>query len=96
MGYALFDWILEDKGGFRHGQHLTGKYGIFTPHQWPAFATHKEKFTNTKDLFARFTIAHTSKSQNTKADKLAKGVQALPIDSIYVNSVSPVWVFEPL
>ncbi|CAA7052811.1 unnamed protein product [Microthlaspi erraticum] len=42
--------------------------------------------TNCSDVIPR--------TENTKADKLARSARALPTDVYYVNSVSPVWISE--
>ncbi|XP_013704909.1 uncharacterized protein LOC125608586 [Brassica napus] len=63
---------------------------------WPAFATHMEEFNRSKTFFPSFKIRHITRTQNTMADKLARGARSSPSAMLYVDSIPPVWLHEPV
>ncbi|XP_013639406.1 PREDICTED: uncharacterized protein LOC106344603 [Brassica oleracea var. oleracea] len=69
---------------------------VSLPDEWPAFATHMEEFCRSKTFFPNFMIRHISWAQNTMADKLARGARSSPSAMLYVDSLPPVWLSEPV
>ena len=69
---------------------------VSSPEEWPAFATHMEEFCRSKTFFPNFMLRHISKAQNTMADKLARGARSSPSAILYVDSLPPVWLSEPV
>jgi len=70
---------------------------VSTPTEWSAFTTHMQEFLRCKDYFPNFFIQHIPRTQNTMADKLARGARDLPSAMVYVDSVSvpPKWFSRP-
>ena len=69
---------------------------VSSPEEWPAFATHMEEFCRSKTFFPNFKIRHISRTQNTTADKLARGVKSSLSAMLFVDSLPPVWLSEPV
>ncbi|CAA7050963.1 unnamed protein product [Microthlaspi erraticum] len=69
---------------------------VSKPEEWPAFSTLLDEVDRCKRRFTSFNIMHIPRTNNTKADKLARSARDLPTDVYYVNSISPVWIPELL
>ncbi|XP_056859997.1 uncharacterized protein LOC130508482 [Raphanus sativus] len=69
---------------------------VSSPEEWPAFTTHMEEFRRSKTFFPNFKIRHIPRAQNTMADKLAHGARSSPSAMLYVDSIPPVWLSEPV
>ncbi|CAA7051296.1 unnamed protein product [Microthlaspi erraticum] len=67
---------------------------VSTPEEWPAFAVLLDEVDRSRTRFTSFSIVHIPRTNNTKADKLARSARTLPTDVYYVNSVSPAWIPE--
>uniref|UniRef100_A0A1J3GT77 RNase H type-1 domain-containing protein n=1 Tax=Noccaea caerulescens TaxID=107243 RepID=A0A1J3GT77_NOCCA len=67
---------------------------VSKPDGWPAFTILLDEIEKCRKLFISFSIIHIPRTNNTKADKLARSARDLPYDLYYVNSVPPVWVSD--
>nr|VDD35738.1 unnamed protein product [Brassica oleracea] len=63
--------------------------------EWSAFATHVE-FCCSKTFFPNFKIRHIPRAQNTIADKLARGARSSASAMLYVDSLHPTWLSNPV
>ncbi|CAA7016993.1 unnamed protein product [Microthlaspi erraticum] len=93
LGYAMYvkDWKLTMV--FQTDCSDVVKM-ISKPEEWPAFSLLLEEVDRCKRRFNSFSIMQIPRTENTKADKLARSDRALPTNVYYVNSVSPVWISE--
>ncbi|XP_024015899.1 uncharacterized protein LOC112089154 [Eutrema salsugineum] len=69
---------------------------VATPDEWPAFAQHLEEIGRMKDSFTFFLLTHISRTKNSRADNLARSARTYPQEVIYVNSIPPSWLADPL
>ncbi|CAA7017704.1 unnamed protein product [Microthlaspi erraticum] len=67
---------------------------VSKPEEWPVFAVLLEEIDICRRRFTSFSITHISRTNNTKADKLARSARALPTNVYYVNSVLLTWISE--
>ncbi|CAA7043009.1 unnamed protein product [Microthlaspi erraticum] len=58
---------------------------VSKPEEWPAFTILLEEIDRCKRRFTSFSIEHISRTNNTKADKLARSARAIPTSVYYVN-----------
>ena len=68
---------------------------VSSPDEWPAFATHLEKFRRSKTFFPSFKIQHIRRETNQVAE-LARGARSSPSAVFYIDSIPPVWLTEPV
>ncbi|CAA7043439.1 unnamed protein product [Microthlaspi erraticum] len=69
---------------------------VSKPTEWPAFAILLEEVEKCRMMFQAFSLSHIPRTNNTKADKLARSARAQPHDVYYINSVPPVSLPEPV
>ena len=69
---------------------------VSSPEEWSAFAIHMEEFYRSKTFFPNFKIRHIPRTQNTMADKLARGAKSSPSAMLYVDSLPSVWLSKPV
>ncbi|CAA7049767.1 unnamed protein product [Microthlaspi erraticum] len=69
---------------------------VSTPREWPAFENLLDEVEQCKRKFQAFSLTHIPRTNNTKADKLARSARDQPYNVCYINSVPPVSIPEPL
>ncbi|CAA7038018.1 unnamed protein product [Microthlaspi erraticum] len=69
---------------------------VSKPAEWPAFEILLEEMEKCRRMFQAFSLTHIPRSQNTKADKLARSARAQPHNVYYINSIPPTSLPEPL
>ncbi|CAA7031188.1 unnamed protein product [Microthlaspi erraticum] len=67
---------------------------VSKPEEWPVFRILLDEIDRCRRCFTSCSIMYISRTNNTKADKLARSARALPTSVYYVNSVLPAWIPE--
>nr|VDC99838.1 unnamed protein product [Brassica oleracea] len=55
-----------------------------------------EEFCSNKTFFPNFKIRYIPRPQNTMADKFARGARSSPSAMLYVDSLPPAWLSNPV
>ncbi|XP_056857535.1 uncharacterized protein LOC130506861 [Raphanus sativus] len=69
---------------------------VSSPEEWTAFVTHMDEFSHSKTFFHTFKIRHIPRAHNKMADKLTRGARSFLSAMLYVDSLPPVWLSEPM
>ena len=69
---------------------------VSEPEEWPAFASYLEDIKVLKESFSRSEIIHVSRTQNTKADSLARSARKQPSFVVHMDQHLPVWFTESM
>ncbi|WZY82405.1 hypothetical protein YC2023_028789 [Brassica napus] len=64
---------------------------VSAPEEWPAFASYLEDIKSLKESFIRSEIIHVPRTQNTKADNLARSVRTQTSFVVHMDQHLPVW-----
>ena len=69
---------------------------VLEPEEWPAFASYLEDIKTLKESFLSLDIIHVPRTQNSKADNLARNVRNQPSFVVHmdVELPHPVWFTE--
>ena len=69
---------------------------VSEPEEWPAFASYLEDIKSLKESFIRSEIIHVPRTQNTKADNLARSVRKQTSFVVHMDQYLPVWFTESI
>ncbi|KAL0865027.1 hypothetical protein Bca101_044145 [Brassica carinata] len=69
---------------------------VSEPKKWPAFANYLEDIRSLKRSFNYSAIIHVPRTQNTKADCLARSARKQSFYVVHMDTVSPVWLTESI
>jgi len=69
---------------------------VSEPEEWPAFASYLEDIKSLKESFTRSEIIHVPRTQNTKADNLARSVRKQTSFVVHMDQYLPVWFTESI
>ena len=69
---------------------------VSEPKEWPAFANYLEDIKILKESFPSSMIIHVPRTQNSKADNLARSVRSQPSYVVSMDAESPVWFTESI
>ncbi|XP_033135982.1 uncharacterized protein LOC103841762 [Brassica rapa] len=64
---------------------------VSEPEEWPAFASYLVDIQNLKESFIRSEIIHVPRTQNTKADSLARSARIQPSFVVHMDQHLPIW-----
>ncbi|KAL0734016.1 hypothetical protein Bca4012_010226 [Brassica carinata] len=67
---------------------------VSDPEEWPAFATYLEDIRLLKNSFNYSEIIHVPRTQNTRADNLARSARKQPFFVVHMDSEPTVWFTE--
>ena len=67
---------------------------VSTPEEWPAFANYLDDIKILQESFTRSEIIYVPRTQNTKADRLARSVRKQPSFVVHMDADHPVWFTE--
>ena len=67
---------------------------VSEPEEWPAFANYLEDITILKESFIRADIIYVPRTQNSKADSLARSARKQSSFVVHMDSAHPVWFTE--
>ncbi|KAL0670522.1 hypothetical protein Bca4012_033226 [Brassica carinata] len=67
---------------------------VSEPEDWPAFASYLEDIKVLKESFLRAEIIHVPRTQNSKADSLARSVRKQPSYVVHMDQYLPFWLTE--
>ena len=67
---------------------------VSEPEEWPDFASYLEGLKVLKESFLRSEIIYIPRTQNTKADSLARSVRKQPSFVIHMDQDLPIWFTE--
>ena len=69
---------------------------VSEPEEWPAFANFLEEITILKESFIGADIIYVPRTQNSKADSLARSARKQSSFVIHMDSAHPVWFTESI
>lgn len=69
---------------------------VSEPEEWPAFASYLEDIKTLKESFTRSEIIHVPRTQNTKADNLARSVRKQTSFVVHMDQHLPAWFTESI
>jgi len=69
---------------------------VSEPDEWPAFASYLEDLKTLKASFLRSEIIYVPRTQNTKADSLARSARTQPSFVVHMNADLPMWFTESI
>ena len=67
---------------------------VSEPEECPVFANYLEDVKNLKESFTRSDIIYVPRTQNTKADRIARSVRKQPSFVVHMDTDHPVWFTE--
>ena len=67
---------------------------VSEPEEWLAFATYLEDIKTLKESFTRSEIIYVPRTQNSKADSLARSAKKQPSFVVHMDADHPVWFTE--
>ena len=67
---------------------------VSEPEEWPAFTNYLEDIKTLKESFTRSEIIYVPRTQNSKADRLARSARKQPSFVVHMDSDHPVWFTE--
>ena len=67
---------------------------VSEPEEWPAFANYLEDIKTLRESFIRSEIIYVPRTQNSKADSLARSVRKQPSFVVHMDQDLPVWFTE--
>ncbi|CAA7051645.1 unnamed protein product [Microthlaspi erraticum] len=63
---------------------------VSKPAEWPVFEILLDEMEKCRRMFQTFSLTHIPRTENTKADKLARSARDQPHNVYYINSIPPV------
>ena len=69
---------------------------VSEPEEWPAFASYLEDIKILKGSFHSSELIHISRTQNSKADSLARSARRQPSFVVHMDTELPVWFTESI
>ncbi|XP_056864324.1 uncharacterized protein LOC130511381 [Raphanus sativus] len=67
---------------------------VLEPDEWPAFASYLEDIKNLQQSFVSSKIIHVPRTQNLRADSLARSVRKQTSFVVHMDTELPVWFTE--
>ena len=67
---------------------------VSEPEEWPAFVNCLEDIRILKEGFIRSEIIYVPRTQNSRADSLARSVRKQPYFVVHMDQDLPVWFTE--
>ncbi|XP_033128225.1 uncharacterized protein LOC117125827 [Brassica rapa] len=67
---------------------------VSEPEEWPAFASYLEDIKVLKESFLQSEIVHVSRTQNSRADSLARSARRQPSFVVHMDQYTPIWFTE--
>ena len=67
---------------------------ISKPEEWPAFTSYLEDIKSLKEGFTRSEIIYVSRTQNSRADSLARSVRKQPSFVVHMDPYLQEWFTE--
>lgn len=69
---------------------------VSEPEEWPAFASYLEDIFVLKRSFNSSELVHIPRTENNKADSLARSVRKQPSFVVHMDAELPVWITESI
>ena len=69
---------------------------VLKPEEWPVFATYLEDIKTMKKGFLSSEIIHVPRTQNAKADKLARNARIQSSYVVHMDAETPIWLIESI
>ena len=69
---------------------------VSEPDEWPAFASYLKDIKNLKECFTRSELIYIPRTQNSKADSLARSARKQPSFVVHMDADHPVWFTESI
>ena len=69
---------------------------VSKPEEWPSFANYLEDIKTLRQSFIRSEIIYVPRTQNSKADSLARSARKQPSFVVHMDANHPVWFTESI
>ena len=69
---------------------------VSEPEEWPAFASYLEDIAFLKRSFNSSEIIHIPRTENSRADSLARSARKQPSSVVHMDAELPVWFAESI